>query len=288
MEDLHSKFEINTGYVYQKLSSQWSKYPRELCIELEDRLDHIFTVSKLIEAPWDDKDLEYFETQLQIKVDRMDKRESNPDSYPFTEFFIRPYKNGYCSTTYIHSYFLTKDQHPDQFDFFFALELLFSDEMDIPDFLEFHLEFSFKNDFKVYKKFLTSLFVKYAFILNNGKIDQQYSNYMKENESSSNKNQKSDVIGARKILALHYIFEELLSEPRLHKPKIRLVQMLTGLGPDRVKQLMKNPLTNKSRLTDQQEDFKFVRQYFVDLKMDKIVIKIDQDLNSINNDKNIL
>nr|MBA2563277.1 hypothetical protein [Chitinophagaceae bacterium] len=132
--------------------------------ELEERLQIVLFRAKVVTTSGDNNS-EYFESRIDKLIYRQEKAEANPNRSPYSVYFVFPTSKGYSLTAYNTSYELSKESDPDQFDFFFALSLLICDEMEINNFLAYHLQNSFNNKINDYKDFLTPLFVKYSYFV---------------------------------------------------------------------------------------------------------------------------
>lgn len=90
---------------------------------------------------------------------------------------------------------------------------------------------------------------------------------------------------AFQVLAMHYIFEELeVPMSRTVEAKMRFIKMLTGKNADKIKEIINSPLDYKEP-KGQKEDLTALIKYFEDLKLPKVVEKINKDFRSITSKK---
>ena len=90
-----------------------------------------------------------------------------------TEFFMMPYHNyyGYYIIPFDTYFLVTYENDPSSYEFFFVLKLRVLDLMKMNNFLLYHLDVNFNNDFNQYKEWLDTLLIKYRELLVNGEID---------------------------------------------------------------------------------------------------------------------
>lgn len=132
--DIQHKHDINTGVIFRDLTYDMEKYPDRLFSEMADRLEFILIRNNIIPMPFEMGGDKISSTQYKTNI-------------------ILSYKND------------------GEFDFFFALKLLCTDEMQIREFLIYQLKTNFNYTLKDYTEFLEDLLVKYSTILQNNKID---------------------------------------------------------------------------------------------------------------------
>lgn len=194
------EFEIDTGSLYYDLCVNWKKYPRNLIEEVEEKLCVILFASPEIKKecffPNDSSYIKRSEDEAnQFQMLKMEN--SNP---PITSFFIKKHKKGIGS--YIipyESYFLlTYEKNKEDFDFFFALKLMVVDLIKWKEFLDYHLDVNFNNDFNFYADWLEILGIKYHDLLELRKVDvllkKIISNSIRINEKVINNIKKKPIV----------------------------------------------------------------------------------------------
>lgn len=173
-KECRNEHSMNSGWIYRKLCDNWKKYPRNLFSEIEEKLGYILIRDTTTLHPpltWE-ANRGYIEKSLREEkyYQGRIKDDKNP---PHTEFFMLPQKGGdeYYLIEYGSNFLLTYENDKSNFDFFFALKLLVTDEMKLKEFLTHQLAVNFSDDLSQYKEFVETVLTKHNEFLVNGKID---------------------------------------------------------------------------------------------------------------------
>jgi hypothetical protein len=172
------------------------------------------------------------------------------------------------------------------FGYFFFFKLSKIEPSAINNFLNYHYSESFFNDIDDFKDFLNPGIDGYGqeVHLTDGrrKIVKRWIKKQTQSDLSIKEthNPKNEFTVHRQILAMYYIFDTLKIpySPKVYNTvKGRFLEFLLRRDKDQVRKMIGNPLNiePERRLKD---DLRYIRQFFVDLKLGEIVDKIDGDL----------
>lgn len=177
-EDVHFIYNLNTGDIYRDLCHKWQSYPRYLFNEMETRLYYILLKYNKVTFRWNG-DESYFESKSK-QIEKFKEKSLNAKNEPFTRFFLHSRKGGEEEDliNYGENCIITYDNDKDDFNLFFALKLLVTDEMEILNFLNYQRKINFKG--KDFRTFLELVLIKYSDFLKNGKIEIILKKYLDE------------------------------------------------------------------------------------------------------------
>ncbi len=188
-KECRNEHSMNSGWIYRKLCDNWKKYPRYLFSEIEKKLDYILIRdTRTLHPPltWE-VNRNYIEKSLREEKYYQERVKDNKNP-PHTEFFMLPQKGGveYYLIPYGSNFLLTYENDKSDFDFFFALKLLVTDEMKLKTFLSHQLAANFSDDFSQYKEFVDIILIKYNEFLANNKIDVIVNKFFQNIEEKEN------------------------------------------------------------------------------------------------------
>jgi hypothetical protein len=195
-----NKYEINTGSIFMQLTAwdeKWKKYDRQFLIKtFQDAIQSALWQKNIISIQYNGENGSYLENYENIRYPTALKNSEDGRVFPFPDYFLRNDKESeYLNiVNYVTNCFINKWDN--NFDLFFSLqfsltEILKGDESQAEDFLKYHLQNTFENDFQKFKSFLENLCLKYSEFLKY-KYEALVKRFI-ENEIAA---QRESVIGA--------------------------------------------------------------------------------------------
>jgi hypothetical protein len=172
------------------------------------------------------------------------------------------------------------------FSYFFIFKLSKLEPAQIDHFLSYHLVTSFENNLDEFSKFLTISIEGYK---KKCHLAEGYCNictrWIEQSKMSSPQYEIEEKVHhknftfKRQLLAMYYIFADLeVSEEVSSIKKARFLQFLLRRDYDETRKRIDKPLENYPSDQARNDDLKFIRGYFIELKMVKIVEMIDEEL----------
>lgn len=176
LNDVHYENNINTGYIYTAMCSNWDDYPAEIFKETEWKLETILWRKKIYTVPYREEMKDYLKENFDNwrKYKNLSKEPNEP---PYIDYFIHENSKGYNLISFNENCILTLDEDG-EFDYFFMLKLIVLDLMNVHEFLDYQSAANFSNDLKKYKRFLQSLILKYKNIIDKYPVNEAISSYI--------------------------------------------------------------------------------------------------------------
>lgn len=177
--DHHYEFNINTGCIYADLCNIWPNHPRELFEQLEWKLKTILWQKKVVTVAYSENMKTYLEGKKTLLAS-YEQHAKDPNNPSYTEYFTHP--NGAVGFDLIacNENCILETGKDENFDFFFALELMVLDIMQMEGFLEHQFSENFKSDAKQYESFLKALIVKYKTYFQNTTIPEMVKTFLRK------------------------------------------------------------------------------------------------------------
>ena len=310
LNDEHFEYNINTGYIYSGLCQNWNKYPLELFIDVEWKLEGILWYKGKITVPYSEHMQDYLENRREMHEAEEELRKK-PNHHPYLDYFMQPQGEGFALISFDENCIL-RNGEDSEFDYFFALKLTILDLMDLHEFLQYQLIANFKQDGKKYKIFLETLLIKYKDLFQLTSISEVVNNYINadliasKNADLNNSETNASLLGTGKnelekksktkdtptrdhVLAIHFILEAFDCLNNDLTARARLVQFFNGrekeaknIKDTRIYEVLKDPFISVDNSTKTLER---IRPYFVELGLKQVTDLIDKKLNEINKPK---
>lgn len=290
----YNPYEINSGFIFSNVYQNWKKYDRNfLATTFKDALEKVLHKEKIFTAIFSTDQEEYFRNYREFRYEE-DMAEANEmDRFPFPDYFFlyKEKSDKYPSIiSYDESLVITRESI--YFDLFFALMLSETDIMKADNFLNYHLQNSFEENFSEYKIFLENVLIKYNEFLRN-KLEPIINRFItnktqvmeKDNKLDNGKNAEHTT--ARQVLAMHYILGELgVTAMSIDRTEIaRFIQFLTGkelnakdIKNTNIYKRVGNLLSHSEKSNE--ADLQYIRNYFEKIGLVKIAEKISKEIAS--------
>lgn len=189
-----SQYEINTGTIFILLTGsdeKWKKYDRQFLIkDFQDAINSVLWQKSIFTVQYDGKNGTYLKNYEEIKYPGALKNSEDIRIFPFPEYFLKEDEESEYMNIVNYGMNCLINKWDYNFDLFFSLqfsltEIVKCDESQAEDFLKFHLQNTFDNDFQKFKIFLENLCLKYSEFLKN-KYEPLVKRFI-ENEISAKK-----------------------------------------------------------------------------------------------------
>lgn len=229
-----NKYEINTGLIFIQLTGwdkKWKKHDRQFLIKTFQEAIHLALSQKnIISVQYNGINGSYLENYKKIKYPDALKDSEDDRIFPFPYCFLRKDEESeyWNIVNYETKCFINRWDN--NFDLFFSLqfsltEIVKGDEAQAEDFLKYHLQNTFDNDFQKFKKFIENVCLKYSEFLKN-KYEPLVKRFI-ENEAAEQKEAVSYVdskvsFETNKTPDQIVVVEKVVSE---------MVEILTELPP---------------------------------------------------------
>ncbi len=283
-------YPINTGYIFQRLKNDWRKYDRTF---LETIVEEAFFVTlmrnKTVTVSYDGNNAEYLENYRTVRMERAEKNAKNPDNFPFPDYFLKPGEGTIYLSIVNYDLPCMIERESYYFNLFFALYLSLTDIINETDeFLKFHLENTFENDFEIYRDYLQKLCINYKEFLQD-KYEPAVKRFfeLKAPLVEPLKEGNKEFTTARQVLAVTYLLDELkVDRNNTSLTEIaKFIQFLTGkeagvtkINDTTIYKRVKKPLSKTDKATE--SDLQFIRIYFEKLGLQGIVKRINKEIGS--------
>ncbi|MEO6758204.1 MAG: hypothetical protein ABIO24_02040 [Saprospiraceae bacterium] len=138
---------------------------------------------------------------------------------------------------------------------------------------EYRRDWSKVNDFEGLKRDEAKWFIHFRFL----ESAMKWFNENVGEEGENNDMKKRGFTTARRVLAMHYLFEYNQVRGIDQTNKAKFIEFLTGNSYKNIYDLVRNPLSKKGEF--RKADLKYIRTFFDDLEMRNIVKMIDNELD---------
>lgn len=284
-----NKFQINTGYIFESLKVNFKNYDRDFIVEKVKEAYDIFLLKKnFYTIKYDGTNGDFLENYATIRFPNALKMAQNVQNFPFPDFILRPQKDSdyFVVVEYCTPLEINKSEY--NYDLFFALKLSLTDIMEADEFMQFHLENTFENDFHLCKTFLENICIKYKEFLQEKylplvKLFLDKKSIITGPVKESNK----DFTTARQVLAITYLLEELnINRNSTSLTEIaNFIQFLTGketgvakINDTTIYKRVKQPFSKTDKAAE--NDLQYIRTYFEKLGLQSIVSKLNKEIGS--------
>ncbi len=195
-----NKYEINTGTIFSLLTGsdeKWKKYGRQFLIkEFQDAIHSVLWQKNIFTVQYDGKNGTYLENYEEIRYPGALENSEDIRIFPFPEYFLKQDEESEYLNIVNYDTKCFINRWDNNFDLFFSLqfsltEIVKGDESQAEDFLKYHLQNTFDNDFQKFKKFLENICLKYSEFLRN-KYEPLVKRFI-ENEFAAQRESVSDV-----------------------------------------------------------------------------------------------
>lgn len=194
-----NKYEINTGTIFSLLTGsdeKWKKYGRQFLIkEFQDAIHSVLWQKNIFTVQYDGKNGTYLENYEEIRYPGALENSEDIRIFPFPEYFLKKDEESEYLNIVNYDTKCFINRWDNNFDLFFSLqfsltEIVKGDESQAEDFLKYHLQNTFDNEFQNFKKFLENVCLKYNEFLKN-KYESLVKRFI-ENEFAAQRESVSD------------------------------------------------------------------------------------------------
>lgn len=175
ISEVPSQYEINTGSIFILLTmdEKWKEYDRQFLIKtFQDAINSTLWQKNIFTVQYNGENGSYLENYEKIRYPTALKNSEDSRIFPFPDYFLRNDKESEYLNIVNYDTKCLINRWDNNFDLFFSLqffltEIVKGDESQAEDFLKYHLQNTFDNDFQKLKNFLENVCLKYSEFLQN-------------------------------------------------------------------------------------------------------------------------